>query len=118
MRRVLLAIVVAAAAVYAFTLVRSTVPGSNIDERQKYWAGQIARSLAPGAPTDDLRAFAKAHGQDLRCYQNYRKEDQCSFDDGQSRGGTSNLPVRLAVIFSMRDNKVVSHQFTTAAAVK
>lgn len=116
MRRTLFVLFIAVSAVIAFSITRGISKGSNIDERQKYWAQQISRALNSGARVEELQTFTKIRGQALNCYQNYNKEDLCDFDDNQSFGGTSNMPMRLAVIFSIKDNKIASHQFTTSPA--
>ncbi len=87
--------------------------GTNINEREAYWKAEIANSIAPGATRADLEQFASAHGEQLECYQNGDREDQCDISDHRSAGGTSNLPMRLAVIFRMQDGKYVSHLFAT-----
>ena len=95
-------------------LCACSVPnGTNINEREAYWKAEIANSIAPGATHADLERFAQAHGEQLECYQNGDGEDQCDITDHQSAGGTSNLPMRLAVIFKMQDEKYVSHLFAT-----
>ena len=116
MRRTLLTLVIAVFSVIAISIARSISSGSNIDKRQKYWEEQLSGALNTGASKEELEAFAKTHGQILKCYQNYNKEDQCAFDDNQSLGGTSNMPMRLAVIFTLKDDKVAAHQFTTSPA--
>lgn len=87
--------------------------GTNINDREEYWKAEIAASIAPGATRADLERFAQAHGERLDCYQNGEREDQCDITDHQSAGGTSNLPMRLAVIFRMKDDRYVSHLFAT-----
>lgn len=87
--------------------------GTNINEREAYWKAEIANSIVPGAMRADLEQFARAHGERLDCYRNRDDEDQCDITDHQSAGGTSNLPMRLAVIFRMQDGKYVSHLFAT-----
>lgn len=87
--------------------------GTNINEREAYWKAEIAKSIAPNATRADLERFAQAHGEQLECYQNGDREDQCDITDHQSAGGTPNLPMRLAVIFRMQDEKYVSHLFAT-----
>jgi len=116
MRRTLFVLFIAVSAAIAFTITRDISKGSNIDERQKYWAQQISGALKSGATVEELQTFTKSRGQSLNCYQNYNKEDLCDFDDNQSFGGTSNMPMRLAVIFSIKDNKIASQQFTTSPA--
>jgi hypothetical protein len=111
MRRALLITLVAIAAVLAFVFVRGMSSGTNIDKRQKYWEKEIPAGLKNGATKEELSAFAGSHGQTLRCYQNYKKEDQCSFDDNQSLGGSRNLPMRLTVAFTMKGDKVTSQDF-------
>ncbi len=118
MRRALLIAFVAVAAVVAITIARGMSGGTNIDKRQKHWEKEIAEGLKSGATREDLQAFASGRGQTLDCYQNYKREDQCSFDDNQSLGGSRNLPLRLAVIFAIQDDKVASHQFATTPANK
>ena len=118
MRRALLILFVAISAVVAFVIARGTSGGTNIDKRQKHWERQISEGLKAGASREELEAFAKARGQTLSCYTNYKKEDQCDFEDGESLGGSRNMPLRLAVIFVLKDNKVASHQFGTASANK
>ena len=114
----LLVIFVVIAAVIAVVLARGMSSGTNIESRQKHWEKQIAEGLKTGATKAELEAFAKSRGQTLNCYQNYKREDQCDFEDGESAGGSRNHPMKLAVIFVMKDNKVASHQFTTAMANK
>lgn len=87
--------------------------GTNINDREDYWKAEIAASIAPGATRADLERFARAHGEQLNCYQNGDGKDQCDITDHQSAGGTSNLPMRLAVIFRMQDDRYVSHLFAT-----
>ena len=116
MRRTLLILVIAIFSVIAISIARSISSGSNIDKRQKYWEEQISGALNTGASKEELEAFTKSHGQILNCYQNYNKQDQCDFLDDQSLGGTSNMPMRLAVIFILKDDGVASHQFTTSPA--
>jgi hypothetical protein len=118
MRRALLITSVAIAAVLAFVIARGMSSGTNIDKRQKYWEKEIPPALKAGATKEELQAFASSHGQALRCYQNYKREDQCSFDDNQSLGGTRNLPMRLAVVFAMKDSKVTSQEFGITPANK
>jgi len=115
-RRTLLILVIAIFAFIAISIARSVSGGSNIDKRQKYWEEQLSGVLNTGASKEELEAFTDSHGQILKCYQNYKKEDQCAFDDNQSLGGTTNIPMRLAVIFILKDNKIASHQFTTSPA--
>ena len=118
MRRALLIAFVAIAAVVAIFIARGMSGGTNIDKRQKHWEKEISEGLKTGATKEELQAFASGHGQTLNCYQNYKREDQCDFDDNQSLGGPRNMPMRLAVIFAIKDNKVTSHQFATAPANK
>ncbi len=113
MRRTLFILFVTVMTVVGISIACSISNGSNIDEREKNWTEQISGSLKLGDTREVLEAFTKTHGQRLNCYQNYKKEDQCDFDDNQSRGGTTNRPVQLAVIFIIKNNKVFSHQFTT-----
>lgn len=86
---------------------------SNVEERTKYWEAQIAGALPPDSTKSQLEAFAKGHGQTLDCYQNHDREDQCDFDDNQSRGGAPSRPVKVAVIFVLKDDKLASYQITT-----
>lgn len=103
----------------AVFIARSISTGSNIDKREKYWKEEISKSIHIGTSKDELEIFAKSHGQALHCYQNYNtKENQCDFDDNQSFGGTTRLPMRLAVIFTIKNDKVISHQLTTTLANK
>lgn len=99
----------------AVLLARSIGGGSNIEQREHYWKEEIAKSINMETSTDKLELFAKNKGQTLHCYQNYKREEQCSFDDYQSLGGTSKTPMRLAVIFTIENGKVISHQFTTTS---
>ena len=115
MSRPLLIVVAIVAAGIAFMIVRGMSGGTNIEAREKHWKKVIAEGLKPGATKEELEAFARAHGQTLKCYTNAKREDQCDFDDDQSSGGSRNMPMRLAVIFVLRNNKVASHQFATAA---
>ena len=87
----------------------------NIEQRKEYWTQKISSELPPSPSKEQLQQFARNNGQTLSCYQNYEKEDVCSFDDNQSSGGTENLPMVLAVIFTMQDDKAVSHQLVTAS---
>jgi hypothetical protein len=87
---------------------------SNIDERKKYWTEQISGSLTVDTTIERLEAFAKSHGQTLRCRKNAIKEGDCVFDDQQSAGGTRNIPVYLSVVFRIEDNRVISHRFETS----
>jgi hypothetical protein len=87
--------------------------GTNINDREDYWKAEIAKSLSPGATRADLERFAQAHGEQLHCYQNDKREDQCDISDHRSAGGTSNLPMRLVVIFEMKDGKYAAPVFTT-----
>lgn len=116
MRRTLFVLFIAVSSVITFSIARGISKGSNIDELQKYWAQQISGALNAGATVDEFQTFTKNRGQTLNCHQNYNKEDLCDFDDNQSFGGTSSMPMRLAVIFSIKDNKIASHQFTTSPA--
>ncbi len=100
----------------AFVLRDFLFTGRNIDERKEYWGKEISTSLKAGSSKEELLAFAKAHGQNLNCYQNFNQEDQCDFTDVNSIGGTSSRPVKLAVIFAIKDEKLVSHQITTTLA--
>ena len=115
MSRPLLIVIAIGAAVLAFMLARGMSGGTNIEAREKHWQKVIAEGLKPGATREELEAFANAHGQTLHCYTNAKREDQCDFDDNQSQGGSRNMPMRLAVIFVLKNNKVASHQFATAA---
>jgi len=115
MRRTLFVLFIAVSTVVAISIARSVSKESNIDERKKYWVQQMSGTLNVGATLEELETFTKSHGQTLNCYQNYNKEDQCDFDDNQS---TSNRPMRLAVIFAIKDNKIASHQFTTSPAIQ
>lgn len=104
-------VVMAVAVLTACSVERS------IDQREKYWAAEIPQFLPVGSSKEDLEEFVRSRGQNLHCYQNYdTKQDQCDFADNQTMGGTSNLPMRLAVIFMLKDDRVVSHQFTTTPA--
>jgi hypothetical protein len=87
--------------------------GTNINYREDYWKAEIAKSLSPGATRADLERFAQARGEQLHCYQNHKQEDQCDISDRRSAGGTSNLPMRLVVIFEMKDGKYTAPVFTT-----
>lgn len=116
MHRALLIALAVIAAVVAIAFARGMSAGTNIDERQKHWEKEISAGLNAGATREELQAFASRHGQALNCYQNHRKEDQCDFDDKLSLGGSRNLPMRLAVIFVIRDGRVASHQFATTPA--
>ena len=91
--------------------------GRNFDERKKYWDGEISTSIKIGSSSnEELSAFANNHGQKLHCYQNYNREDLCDFNDSESIGGTSSRPMKLAVIFAIKENKIVSYQFVPTAA--
>lgn len=84
-----------------------------MDERTKYWQAQIAGALPPDSTKSRLQAFAKDHGQTLDCHQNQDREDQCDFDDNQSHGGAPSRPVKVAVIFVLKDDKLASYPITT-----
>lgn len=100
-----------------FLLSACSVPnGTNINEREQYWASEIAKGLVPGATRADLERFAQAHGEQLECYQNYEREDRCAITDHQSAGGTSKLPMHSTVIFEMKDGRYVSTTFSTEHA--
>jgi hypothetical protein len=88
----------------------------NIDERTKYWEKEISANLKAGATKAELESFFKTRGENLHCYQNYAREDLCDVTDNQSKGGFSNKPMKLAVILKMKDDKFVSHSFTTTPA--
>jgi hypothetical protein len=90
--------------------------GSNIEERKAYWGKEIASSLKAGASADEIKDFAKARGQFVECYQNYQRENNCSFGDSQSIGGTRTHPVRLSVIFKMDKDVLTSHEFGMRSA--
>lgn len=117
MNKGLLIAVAVLAAIGAFAISRGMSGGTNIGEREKYWQGRITEGAKPGTTQGDLQAFAEANGQRLRCYQNAKREDECEFRDRESRGGSRNLPMQLAVTFAMKDGKVVSHRFDSASAV-
>ena len=95
MRRTFLIAFVAIAAVVALSIARSMSGGTNIDKRQKHWEKEISGGLRTGATLEELQAFASGHGQTVHCYQNYKSEDQCDFEDNQSFGGSRNIPMRL-----------------------
>ena len=116
MRRTLLVLVIAIFSFIAISIARNVSSGSNIDKRKKYWEEQMSGVINTGTGKEELEAFTKSHGQVLNGYQNYNKEDQCAFDDSESLGGTSNMPMRLAVIFILKDDKVASRQFATSPA--
>jgi hypothetical protein len=116
MRRALLITSFAIIAVLAFFFARTMSSGTNIDKRQKYWEKEIPAALKSGATKSDLEAFASSHGQALRCYQNGKREDVCSFDDTQSLGGSRNLPMRLNVSFTMKGDKTASQDFGVVPA--
>jgi hypothetical protein len=88
----------------------------NIEERTKYWEKEMAVGLKSGATKAEMELFFKTRGEKLDCYQNYAREDQCDITDNQSKGGFSNKPMKLAVILKMKDDKFVSHSFTTTPA--
>lgn len=92
--------------------------GRNVDERKAYWEKEIAASLKPGATQAELEAFAKARGQTLECYQDYRRENVCSIEDKQSAGGTANRPTRLLVLFTLKSGKLASHEISMTQATK
>lgn len=93
--------------------------GSTIDARKAYWQQEIARTLNPGTSSEeDLMAFAEARGQKLRCYQNHQRQDNCAIDDNQSIGGTRTRPVRLAIIFTLNEDRLASHKFAMTSALE
>jgi hypothetical protein len=108
---------VAIAGVLAFALARVMSGGTNIDQREKYWAKEVATAgLKPGASKEDLERFAQAHGEGpLHCYQNGRRNDVCDFGDRDSHGGSRNHPMKLFVVFTMKDGKMASHEFVTGS---
>ena len=52
MRGTLFVLFIAVSAVIAFSIARGISKGSNIDERQKYWAQQISGALNSGATVE------------------------------------------------------------------
>ena len=89
----------------------------NFDERKEYWEGEISASIKIGSSTnEELSSFAKKHGQKLDCYQDHNRENRCDFIDSESIGGMSSHPMKLAVIFAIKENKIVSYQFAPTAA--
>lgn len=89
---------------------------NNIEGRQKYWDKEIQTGLQAGASNSDMASFFKTRGEKLHCYQNYAREDQCDITDSQSVGGFKNKPMKLAVILKIKNDKFVSHSFTTTPA--
>jgi hypothetical protein len=84
---------------------------NNMKDREKYWENEISTTLKVNASQAELELFLLAHSQKMDCYQNYEKEDICDFTDSQSKGGFKNKPLKLAVMFKMVDEKVVSHSY-------
>ena len=113
MRPVLLVALVVIAFITAMTIARAMSGGTNIEEREKYWAKEISEGLKAGATTEELKRFANYRGQVVRCRQGNSKEGECGFEDNQSRGGTRSIPMRLSVTFTMKDDAIASHKFET-----
>lgn len=113
MRTIIVALAIGAA---VFMLRDFLFHERNLDDRKKYWEKEISISLKPGSSKEELLAFANTHRQKLHCYQNYKYEDQCGFNDSESSGGTSSHPLQLAVIFAIKDDKLVSHQLLPTPA--
>ncbi|MEY4730960.1 MAG: hypothetical protein RL020_2118 [Pseudomonadota bacterium] len=100
----------------ALFMSRGFLNKRNIDEREKYWKKEIFANLKVGATKVQMEEFLKSRGENLHCYQNYSKEDMCDVTDKLSFGGTSSKPMKLAVIFKMKDDKMISYSFTTTLA--
>jgi hypothetical protein len=114
MRRTLLVLFILISTGVALTMAWGTSGGSNIDKREKYWEEQISKTLKTGATKEELKDFVTSRGQSLNCYQNYdTKQDECDFEDMESKGGTRSMPVRLVVTFSIKDGLTTSHKIAT-----
>jgi hypothetical protein len=84
---------------------------NNMKDREKYWENEISTGLRANASQVELALFLLAHSQKMDCYQNYEKVDICDFTDSQSKGGFKDKPLKLAVMFKLVDEKVVSHSY-------
>ncbi len=89
---------------------------SNTSEREKYWRKEISANLPANATKAEIEIFVLARGEKLHCYQNYAREDQCDITDNKSHGGTSKMPMKLAVIFNMKNERMTAYLFTTTPA--
>lgn len=116
MRLSIIATAVLATAAALYISRQFAADGRNIDARTAYWEKELTASLKPGSSKEELDAFAKAHGEILSCYQNYSREDQCDFTDSKSAGGSSSKPMKLALIFKIKDGKLISHELTPTLA--
>ena len=90
--------------------------GNNMNERKEYWEREIAASLKPGSPKEELEAFASKNGLVLDCYQSYGGGDRCDFQDQESTGGTSSHPMKLLAVFTLQDGVIAAHELTVAPA--
>jgi hypothetical protein len=116
MRTTLGIVLVAGLIGMAIFFSRSFITRNNISDRERYWTKEISTNLKPGADQSQLEEFLQPRGEKLHCYQTYAREDQCDITDSLSVGGTTKMPMKLSVIFKMKDKKVVSHLFTTTLA--
>jgi hypothetical protein len=116
MRLSTIAIIVLATAAALYMAREFAADGRNIEERTAYWEKELSASLKPGASREDIEAFATAHGEQLDCYQNYDREDKCDFTDSKSAGGSSGHPMKLTIIFTLKEGRLVSHELTTTLA--
>ena len=116
--RIQIVVGVLAVGVAVFLLRDFLFQGRNFDERKEYWESEISNSIIMGSSSsEELSSFANNHGQKLHCYQNYNREDKCDFNDSESIVGTSSRPMKLAVIFAIKEKKIVSYQFVPTAAI-
>lgn len=116
MRRALMILSVVFFVAVVMWFARGMSSGTNLDKREKYWEKELAGGFKAGSTKDELQAFAQKHGETVRCYQNGNREDECAFTDPESYGGSSNIPLKLAVLFLMKNDKVVSWQFARIPA--
>ncbi len=108
--KVIVLVILFIAGVYIF---RGFIFGSdNLKQKKEYWENEIASFLKPGTSKAELEEFAIKHSQTLDCYKNYQHEDQCDFVDADSIGGLSTHPVKLAIIFTIKDGIITSHKIT------
>lgn len=111
MHKGILVVLAVIAAIVAYTMGRGMSAGSNLEERQKYWEAEIPPVVPAGTGKDDLEAFIVTHGEQMRCYTNEKRQSVCAFEDRQSFGGSRSMPMRLSVVFAMKDGAVSSVQY-------
>jgi hypothetical protein len=106
-----LLIVAVFAAVLATVFSCGVGGGTNIDKREAYWRQELPTKVPVGTIRADLETFAGSRGVRLECYQDGARRDVCAFRDPESHGGTSKIPMRLLVVFVMKDNAVTGYDY-------